>query len=290
MPDLMRHAYWPLLLAALFLGQSAKSEPIAPSPSWANAMPAGPAVAMRITPEYAALVARDAFFWTWPLVNVYNRRLAFEPLTDFGLSGGIVPAAPHNRLTMLSDYIAPEERIVACPNQDVVYGNGILALDKSSVVIQVPDFGDRFWVYQIVDLRTDSFADLGKMYGTKPGFYLLVGPNWRGEIPKLLRAKRPEAILDRHEEQRAQVRRRRLAYHLCPGRQPRARQGGQLAAIVQRRRLLALYPKLLGRRFTSPMGRGPHLPFARLSEISQQKIGAVRAPCDGRIGMGPAPI
>jgi len=42
------------------------------------------------------------------------------------------------------------------------------------------DFGDRFWVYQIVDLRTDSFVQLGKMYGTTPGFYLLVGPNWKG--------------------------------------------------------------------------------------------------------------
>ena len=60
----------------------------------------------------------------------------------------------------------------------------MLALDQSPVVIQVPDFGDRFWVYQIVDARTDSFASLGKMYGTTPGFYLLAGPNWRGEVPK----------------------------------------------------------------------------------------------------------
>jgi len=29
------------------------------------------------------------------------------------------------------------------------------------VVVQVPEFGARFWVYQIVDLRTDSFAELG---------------------------------------------------------------------------------------------------------------------------------
>jgi hypothetical protein len=51
-------------------------------------------------------------------------------------------------------------------------------------VVQVPDFGDRFWVYQVVNLRTDSFAQLGKMYATQPGFYLLVGPNWKGEVPK----------------------------------------------------------------------------------------------------------
>ena len=65
---------------------------------------------------------------------------------------------------MLRDYIDPAERAVACPNEDVAYGGGPLALDVSPVVMQVPDFGDRFWVYQIVDLRTDSFASLGKMY------------------------------------------------------------------------------------------------------------------------------
>jgi hypothetical protein len=32
-------------------------------------------------------------------------------------------------------------------------------------------------------LRTDSFADVGKMYGTAPGFYLLAGPDWQGALP-----------------------------------------------------------------------------------------------------------
>jgi hypothetical protein len=162
---------------------SRTSKPIAPSPQWTDAMPPGPMQATKITEQYAALVGRDAFFWTWPMVNVYSRRVVYEKVHEIMLSGP-VPVAPLNRLGMLSDYILPEERIVACPNQDVVYGAGALALDQSAVVIQVPDFDERFWVYQIVDLRTDSFADLGKMYGATPGFYLLAGPNWKGEIPK----------------------------------------------------------------------------------------------------------
>lgn len=85
---------------------------------------------------------------------------------------------------MLTDYVIPTERAIACPNQDVVYGIGSLALDQSAVVIQVPDFGSRFWVYQIVDLRMDGFAKLGAMYKSRPGFYLLVGPNWKGDVPK----------------------------------------------------------------------------------------------------------
>jgi hypothetical protein len=145
--------------------------------------PAGPDTRVRITEPYARLVARDAVLWAWPMVNVYTRRLAFKDLPEPGLMGGIVPVAPSNRLAMLHDYVAPEERMVACPNQDVVYGFGLLALDESPVVVQVPDFEGRFWVYQVVDLRTDSFADLGAMYGTQPGFYLLAGPDWDGEVP-----------------------------------------------------------------------------------------------------------
>ena len=48
-------------------------------------------------------------------------------------------------------------------------------------MIQVPDFGNRFWVYALYDGRTDEFAQIGKQYDTKPGFYLMVGPNWKGK-------------------------------------------------------------------------------------------------------------
>jgi len=47
----------------------------------------------------------------------------------------------------------------------------------------VPDFGGRFFTYQMADARTNSFGNIGKQYGTKPGFYLVVGPNWKGTVP-----------------------------------------------------------------------------------------------------------
>ena len=172
-----------VLAAATAMTKFAGAQVISPSPEWTQAMPSAPVPGTKITEAYAALVERDAFVWGWPLVNVYNRRLTYAKVPEVVMAGP-VPAAPLNRLGMLSNYIVPEERIVACPNQDVVYGAGALALDLSPAVIQVPDFGDRFWVYQVVDLRTDSFADLGKMYGSTPGFYLFTGPNWKGEVPK----------------------------------------------------------------------------------------------------------
>ena len=164
---------------------SLSPRPLPPSPGWGRALPTGPDARVKITEAYAAHVARDSFFWAWPLVNMYNRRLAFSKMREQKYVGPLLEA-PLNRLTMLTDYVDPEERNVACPNQDVVYGLGMIALDVSPVVVQVPDFGDRFWVYQIVDLRTDSFVQLGKMYNTTPGFYLLAGPNWHGEVPKAI--------------------------------------------------------------------------------------------------------
>jgi hypothetical protein len=143
----------------------------------------GPVRGTRITEAYTRMVARTTYFWAWPMVNIYNRRLAFQQVPEPSHLGGIMPVAPLNRFSMLTDYVDPTERDVACPNQDVVYGAGIVALDLSPVVVQVPEFGERFWVYQIVDLRTDSFAEIGSMYGTKPGFYLLVGRNWDGKVP-----------------------------------------------------------------------------------------------------------
>lgn len=177
-------AQWVLLAWSVGAAQqSAVADTLTPSPEWVRALPAGPDARVKITMEYAKAVGRDAYFWAWPMVNVYNRRLAFAPVRETARSGPLI-MTPVNRLAMFTDYADPLERAVACPNQDVVYGIGSLALDESAVVIQVPDFGDRFWVYQIVDLRTDSFVQLGKMYGSTPGFYMLVGPDWHGEIPK----------------------------------------------------------------------------------------------------------
>jgi hypothetical protein len=85
---------------------------------------------------------------------------------------------------MPTSYISPEEKFVTCPNQDVVYGGGFVALDKEPIVLQVPDFGDRFWVYRLYDARTDEFSEIGKQYGIKPGYLLR-----RGRVSHVQRAR-----------------------------------------------------------------------------------------------------
>ena len=153
-----------------------------PLPKTAADVP-GPASGTAMTKEYVQMVGRMAYVWGWPMVNSHNRRASFATAPERGYVGGVLPVAPVGYNTMLTDYIKPEQTFITCPNQDVTYGAGFSALDKEPTVFQVPDFGDRFWVYALYDARTDEIAEIGKPYGTKPGFYMIVGPNWKGEKP-----------------------------------------------------------------------------------------------------------
>ena len=136
-----------------------------------------------MTPEYVSTIGRFAYVWGWPLVNNLNRSIGMTSVPAPGRLGGIAPVSPIGHVSMLTDYIDAGERLVTCPNQDTVYGAGFQHVDTQPVVVQVPDFGNRFFVYQIADARTNSFGSIGRQYGTRPGFYAIVGPNWKGTIP-----------------------------------------------------------------------------------------------------------
>jgi hypothetical protein len=154
-----------------------------PSPRNAAEVP-GPPAGSAMTTKYVQTVGLMAYIWGWPLINNAHRHAAFSRAPEPGLLGGVLPIA-HNALAMLTSYVSPDQRFVTCTNQDVVYGFGFLDnLDKEPIVFQVPDFGDRFYVYALYDARTDEFSNIGKQYGTTPGFYMVVGPNWKGETPK----------------------------------------------------------------------------------------------------------
>lgn len=155
---------------------------LVPAIALAQVAPTGPVPGTVMTPEYARVVAKQAYIWGWPMVNLHNRRETYRPL-PVTASLGNVRMAPLNRLVMFTDYVDPLQRDVAHPNQDVVYGAGIISADKGPVVIQVPDFGDRFWLYQLANQRTDSFGSIGRQHATKPGFYLLAPSSWKGVTP-----------------------------------------------------------------------------------------------------------
>ena len=60
--------------------------------------------------------------------------------------------------------------------------SGLAKSTASGLMIAV-NFGARFFVFQATDQRTDAFSEIGSMYGSKQGFYLLTGPDWTGTAP-----------------------------------------------------------------------------------------------------------
>jgi len=177
-----------MILPQLVAAQTATPPGSAPSiqvpiPKSAAEVP-GPVPGNTMIDAYVQLVGRTAYVWGYPMVNAHNRRAAFAQAPEPGLLGGVVPMAPVGFNQMLTGYLSPDQTFIVCPNQDVAYGAGFTALDKEPTVIQVPDFGDRFYVYAMYDQRTDEIGRVGKQYGTKPGFYMIVGQNWTGEVPK----------------------------------------------------------------------------------------------------------
>ncbi len=139
---------------------------------------------MNMQPEYAKSIARSAYIWGYPMVNMMNRRAKLSAMPEPGRFGGVLPAAPTGYIGMLYDYIDPGQNFIACPNQDVVYGLGFQSLNDKPVVIQIPEIKDRFYVFAIYNQRTDQIGELGSQYNTEPGMYLLVGPEWDGIKPE----------------------------------------------------------------------------------------------------------
>jgi hypothetical protein len=132
---------------------------------------------------YVSTVAKLAYVVGYPVVNMMNRRSRLSAAPEPGRLAGVLPASPTGQIAMLNDYIDPGQTFIACPNQDVVYGLGFFSLDEQPVVVQVPEFADRFYVYAFYDARTDQFGHVGSLYGSLAGHHLLVGPRWAGDKP-----------------------------------------------------------------------------------------------------------
>ena len=137
-----------LLTTTILAGSAALAQQVSPKTPADLAQPSSDVI---MQPEYAAAIARTAYVWGWPMVNMFNRRAAITRAPEPGKLNGILPAAPRGQVGMLNNYIDPGETFIACPNQDVVYGLGFFDLDKEPVIAQIPDFGDRFWVYSLYD-------------------------------------------------------------------------------------------------------------------------------------------
>ena len=122
-----------VLLSTATVNKIARAQQV-PAPKSPADVPGTPSGTI-MTKEYVAMLGSSAYLWGWPMVNQINRRASFAKAPEPGRLGGVLPVAPLGNVGMLTDYIAPDQTFVTCPNQDTVYGAGFMSLDQQPVVV-----------------------------------------------------------------------------------------------------------------------------------------------------------
>jgi hypothetical protein len=98
--------------------------------------------------------------------------------------GQTVLRFPENQLVSIAALTDPATRTVVLPNHDTTYTVGRLQLAGGPRVIDVPDTAGRYYVIQLLDAYSNTFAYVGRRTtGTRPGSYAVVPPGYKGTLP-----------------------------------------------------------------------------------------------------------
>lgn len=121
-----------------------------------------------------------AYIYGYPLVLMEQTRIDMS-----GESESIQASNHFTHVQILPDH---EFRNVIRPNNDTFYSVAWIDLSQSPLILSVPDTKGRYYVMPFMDAWTNVFASVGKrVTGTKPGNYVLIGPEWNGAIPSDLK-------------------------------------------------------------------------------------------------------
>ncbi|TBE20446.1 DUF1254 domain-containing protein [Rhizobium ruizarguesonis] len=125
-------------------------------------------------------IAEEGFIYGLPLVMNYAVMQEFAVDKNSGQF-----KAPFNEINNLHHVATPEDTAVITPNSDTPYSFIWLDLRAEPMVISVPIVEkDRYYAVQLIDGNTYNYGYIGtRTTGTEPGDYLVVGPDWKGEMP-----------------------------------------------------------------------------------------------------------
>jgi hypothetical protein len=116
--------------------------------------------------------AVDAYVWGYPLVVMSDTR------------NRLACVAGVNHLLSATKLSGPSSTSVVAPNNDTLYSTAFLDLRAAPVVLTMPAVNGRYVNFQLLDMYTNTFADIGILTdGGRAGSYAIVGPGWKGSIP-----------------------------------------------------------------------------------------------------------
>ncbi len=142
------------------------------------------------SPAEARTIAKDAYIYGYPMVQVYLTMYAFSiDKTNSQYKG------PFNAPLSFARVFTPADTAFVTPNSDTPYTFLSLDLRAEPIVLAIPSIEkDRYWVFQMMDLYSFNFDYLGtRTTGNDGGTFLIAGPRWKGSIPAgITKVLRPE--------------------------------------------------------------------------------------------------
>lgn len=127
-------------------------------------------------------IALEAYLYAYPLVIMDVTR---QVGTNCEAANGAKMCAPLNQFANVPAFPDAAFTDVVRPNADTLYSTIWFDVTREPLVIHVPDSGGRYYLLPMLDLWSDVFASPGKRTtGTSEQTFAIVGPRWKGEIPK----------------------------------------------------------------------------------------------------------
>ncbi|WP_264565966.1 DUF1254 domain-containing protein [Flavobacterium sp. N3904] len=126
-------------------------------------------------------IAQEAFVYGLPIVMNYAVMQEFSVDKNSGQYKG-----PFNQVTNEHRVFTYEDTTVVTPNSDTPYSMLWLDLRAEPMVISVPAVDKkRYYSVQLIDGNVYNYGYIGsRATGTEAGNYLVVGPDWKGTLPK----------------------------------------------------------------------------------------------------------
>jgi hypothetical protein len=138
---------------------------------------ASQAPAATVTPAQASALGQEAYLYGFPLLEVLRTRATATSVRCPDTHGN----APINVFSNAAKFANPSTRAVVAPNVDTLYSISHLDLGKGPVVLSHPDMGKRYFVFELLDAYTNSFAFVGsRTTGAKAGRFAITWSARRG--------------------------------------------------------------------------------------------------------------
>ena len=131
------------------------------------------------TVKQAVTASVSEYFYAYPIVLMEQ---TYDVMTT---DMKLMDSALENRFVHTKQFPDPSFTVVVKPNNDTLYSSGWYDVSEEPVVLSVPDMGDRYFMFPIMDMWTEIFTSIGsRTTGQEQSDFLLVAKGWQGYVPE----------------------------------------------------------------------------------------------------------